>query len=87
METDSIVIPRKPHFHAEYEEMIKKKKLADQEVKLNKSMARAEEMRGKPQVIEAQTVKLTSIIQKEKEAELVRMQAETDREIAKIAAE
>jgi regulator of protease activity HflC (stomatin/prohibitin superfamily) len=81
------VLIRNVQFDPEYENKIRRKKLADQEVELNKSMARAEEMRGKTQVIEAETQKIVSIIQKEKEAELVRMQADTDREIAKIKAE
>jgi regulator of protease activity HflC (stomatin/prohibitin superfamily) len=81
------VLIRNVEFDPEYERKIRQKKLADQEVELNKSMARAEEMRGKTQVIEAETVKLVSIVQKEKEAELIRMQAATDREIAKIKAD
>ena len=74
-------------FDPEYEQKIRLKKLADQEVELNKSMAKAEEMSGKTQVIEAETKKLVNIIVKEKEAELITMQAETDLEIAKIKAE
>jgi regulator of protease activity HflC (stomatin/prohibitin superfamily) len=81
------VLIRNVQFDPEYENKIRRKKLADQEVELNKSMARAEEMRGKTQVIEAETQKLISIIQKEKDAQLVKMQAETDRQIAKIIAE
>lgn len=81
------VLIRDVQFDPEYENKIRRKKLADQEVELNKSMARAEEMRGKTQVIEAETQKLISIIQKEKEAELIKMQAQTDREIAKIKAD
>lgn len=38
---DSIVIPTKPHFYKEYEAMIKKKKLADQAVLEEQSMALA----------------------------------------------
>jgi regulator of protease activity HflC (stomatin/prohibitin superfamily) len=74
-------------FDGRYEQEIRRKKLADQEVELNKSMAAAEEMRGKTQVIEAETIKLVNIIVKEKEAELIHMQAETDLEIAKINAD
>jgi len=55
-------------------------------VELNKSLAAAATMRGKTQVIEAETRKLVSIIVKEKEAELVRMQATTDLDVAKIKA-
>lgn len=81
------VLIRNVQFDPEYENKIRRKKLADQEVELNKSMARAEEMRGKTQVIEAETGKLVNIIIKEKEAELIKMQALTDRKIATIKAE
>ena len=81
------VLIRDVQFDPQYEEKIRRKKLADQEVELNKSMARAAEMTGKTQVIEAEAEKLVNIIRKEKDAELVRMQAETDREIVKIKAD
>jgi regulator of protease activity HflC (stomatin/prohibitin superfamily) len=81
------VLIRNVQFDPEYENKIRRKKLADQEVELNKSMAKAATMRGKTQVIEAETEKLVKIITKEKEAELVRMEAQTNREIAKIRAE
>ena len=81
------VLIRDVQFDPEYENKIRKKKLADQEVELNKSMAKAATMRGKTELIEAETKKLVSIITKEKEAALIRMQAETDREITKIRAE
>jgi regulator of protease activity HflC (stomatin/prohibitin superfamily) len=81
------VLIRDVEFDPRYEQEIRLKKLADQEVELNKSMAAAAEMRGKTQVIEAETIKLVNIIVKEKEAELINMQAATDLEIAKIKAE
>ncbi|MDY7030973.1 MAG: SPFH domain-containing protein [Thermodesulfobacteriota bacterium] len=81
------VLIRDVQFDPEYENKIRKKKLADQEVELNKSMANAAEMKGKTELIEAETSKLVRIITKEKEAALIRMQAETDREITKIKAE
>ena len=81
------VLIRSVQFDPEYEKKIRQKKLADQEVELNKSMAKAEEMSGKTQVIEAETKKLVNIVIKEKEAELIRMQAQTDLEIASIKAE
>ena len=80
------VLIRDVEFDPEYESKIRTKKLADQEVELNKSLGKAAEMSGKTQVIEAETRKLVSIIVKEKEAELVTMQAETDLAIAKITA-
>ena len=81
------VLIRNVQFDPDYEEKIRRKKLADQEVELNISMAKAEEMRGKTQVIEAETVRLVKIITKEKEAELITMEATTDREVAEIRAE
>ncbi len=81
------VLIRNVEFDPKYEAKIRSKKLADQEVELNKSMADAERMRGKTQVIEAETQKLIKIITKEKEAELIRMQAQTDLEIARIEAQ
>ncbi len=81
------VLIRNVEFDPKYEAKIRSKKLADQEVELNKSMAEAERMRGKTQVIEAETQKLIKIITKEKEAELIRMQAQTDLEIARIEAQ
>ncbi len=60
--------------------------MADQEVELNKSMAAAERMSGKTQVIEAETAKLVKLVEKEKEAELISMKAEIDLQIATIRA-
>lgn len=80
------VLIRSVQFDPEYENKIRRKKLADQEVELNKSMAAAEEMSGKTQVIEAETAKLVQLVIKEKEAELIRMKAEADLTIASINA-
>lgn len=80
------VLIRSVQFDPEYENKIRRKKLADQEVELNKSMAAAEEMSGKTQVIEAETAKLVQLVIKEKEAELIRMKAEADLKIASINA-
>ena len=80
------VLIRSVQFDSEYENKIRRKKLADQEVELNKSMAAAEQMSGKTQVVEAETTKLVELVVKEKEAELVRMKADTDLEIASINA-
>lgn len=80
------VLIRSVQFDPEYENKIRRKKLADQEVELNKSMAAAEQMSGKTQVIEAETKKLVDLVVKEKEAELIRMKAEADLEIATINA-
>lgn len=81
------VLIRSVQFDPEYENKIRRKKLADQEVELNKSMAAAEKMSGKTQVIEAETKKLVQIVIEEKTAELIRMKAETDLEMSTINAE
>ncbi|MEI6891900.1 MAG: SPFH domain-containing protein [Pontiella sp.] len=80
------VLIRSVQFDPEYENKIRRKKLADQEVELNKSMAAAATMSGKTQVIEAETSKLVKLVEKEKEAELIRMKAATDFQIATIQA-
>ena len=80
------ILIRDVEFDPKYEQEIRRKKLADQEVELHISMGEAEKMRGITQVIEAETEKLVHIIGKEKEAELVTMQAQTSLEIAKIEA-
>ncbi len=81
------VLIRSVQFDPEYENKIRHKKLADQEVELNISMGNAEEMSGKTQVIEAETDKLVNIVIKEKEAQLIRMEAETDLQVKTIKAE
>ena len=78
---------RDVQFDPEYERKIQTKKLADQEVEVNKSLQRAREMQGKTDVIGAETKRLIKIIQQEKDSELVRMQAETDVTIADIKAQ
>ncbi len=80
------VLIRNVQFDPEYENKIRTKKLADQEVELNISMARAARKKGKTEVIEAGTRKIVEIIKREKEAELIRMEAETDRKVSRIKA-
>jgi regulator of protease activity HflC (stomatin/prohibitin superfamily) len=77
---------RDVQFDPEYERKIQTKKLADQEVEVNKSLQRSREMQGKTDVIGAETKRLIKIIREEKEAELVKMRAETDLTIAEIKA-
>lgn len=81
------VLIRDVQFDPEYEKKIRRKKLADQEVELNKSMANAAETRGKTEVIEAETLKEVALIKKQLEAKLIEMEADTSRKIAKIKAE
>ena len=81
------VLIRDVQFDPEYERKIRRKKLADQEVEYNKSKARAETMRGKTQVVEANTERKLAVVAEQKNAEVVTMQAETNRQIAGIKAE
>jgi regulator of protease activity HflC (stomatin/prohibitin superfamily) len=60
---DSIVIPQKPHFYKEYEEMIKKKKLADQGVLEEKSKALAAKQRQNTIIVEETNKKNVAIEQ------------------------
>lgn len=81
------VLIKSVQFDPEYEKKIQQKKLADQEVQLNISMAKAEQMSGKRQVIEAETAKKLKIIKEEQMAATIRMDAETNRSVTKIRAE
>ncbi len=81
------ILIRDVQFDPEYENKIRAKKLADQEVQLNESMAAAERAGGQTQVIEAETAKLVQLVIKEKEAELVRMQAQAELTVETIQAE
>ncbi|MDK1031845.1 MAG: SPFH domain-containing protein [Planctomycetia bacterium] len=49
---DSITIPRRPRFYKEYEDMIKKKKLADQVVLQERSMALAAKMKQETLIVQ-----------------------------------
>jgi regulator of protease activity HflC (stomatin/prohibitin superfamily) len=81
------VLIKNVQFDKEYEKKIQHKKLADQEVQLNISMEKAAVMKGKTQVIEAETQRKLNVIEQEKEAELVRMDAGANRQIARIKAD
>ena len=74
-------------FDPSYERKILDKKLADQDVELNKSKAVAEEKKGLTNTIIAQTEAKVRVIDEEKNAEQLRMRAETDRQVAEIQAE
>ncbi len=78
---------RDVQFDPEYERKIQTKKLADQEVEVNKSLQRSRRMQGKTDVIGAETKRLIKVIREEKKAELVLMQAEANVTIADIKAQ
>ena len=71
-------------FDPSYERKILDKKLADQDVELNKSKAVAEEKKGLTNKIIAETEAKVRVIDEEKNGEQLKMRAETDRQIADI---
>lgn len=81
------VLLRDVRFDKDYEAKIRSKKLADQRVELNRSRAKAATMRGKTELIVAETKKELSIIQQEREQTKVEMRAQADLDVAKIRAE
>jgi regulator of protease activity HflC (stomatin/prohibitin superfamily) len=81
------ILIRKIGFDPQYEKKILDKKLADQDVELNKSLALAAEKKGETGVIKAEAEAMVKVIEKEKEGEIIRMQAQTDKKISQIAAE
>ncbi|ADE54356.1 SPFH domain-containing protein [Coraliomargarita akajimensis] len=74
-------------FDPTYERKILDKKLADQDVELNKSRALAEEKKGETNRIEAETQAKVRVIEQELKAKQLTMKAETDKEIAQINAD
>jgi len=81
------VLVRDVEFEERYEQKIRDKKLADQDVQLNMSKAQAAEMAGRTNVILKETEAMVKVISSQKEAELIKMQAETTRQIAQIHAD
>lgn len=81
------ILIRDISFDTSYERKILDKKLADQDVELNKSRAFAEEKKGLTNKIVAETEAMVRVIGEEKNAAQLRMQAETDKEIAQIQAD
>ncbi|MGJ8653239.1 MAG: SPFH domain-containing protein [Opitutaceae bacterium] len=74
-------------FDPSYERKILDKKLADQDVELNKSRALAEEKKGETNRIGAETEAKVRVIGQELISTQVTMKAETDKEIAQINAD
>ena len=95
---DSIVIPKRPQFYKEYEQMIKKKKLADQGVLEEQSKAMAAKQKQQTLIVKETNVKNVAveqfsgqmqqkIIQAEAEAERSRKQADAYFEEHTVAAD
>lgn len=74
-------------FDPSYERKILDKKLADQDVELNKSRALAEEKKGETNRIAAETEAKVRVIGQELIAKQLTMKAETDKQIAQINAD
>jgi len=83
IELDSVAIPQRPVFYQEYEEMIKKKKLADQEVLEEQSKGQAAEERQKTLVVSATNKKNVAIERFRGEMEQIIIQAKADAEKAR----
>jgi len=86
MDLVSILI-RDIRFDPSYERKILDKKLADQDVELNKSRALAEEKKGETNRIDAETGAKVQVIQQELRSEQLTIKAETDKTIAQINAD
>ena len=93
LNVDSIVIPQRPHFYADYEEMIKKKKLADQAVLEEQSKALAAKQRQQTMIVQENNRKNVALEQYEglmrqkviaAEAEANRLQKEADAYYARV---
>jgi regulator of protease activity HflC (stomatin/prohibitin superfamily) len=80
------ILIRNIEFDPNYERKILDKKLADQDVELNKSKALAEAKRGETNKILAETEAKVLVINQQKEAEVVGMKADMDKKIAEIQA-
>jgi len=78
---DSIVIPQRPHFYAEYEEMIKKKKLADQAVLEEQSKALAAKQKQQTLLVQETNRKNVAVEQfsGQMQQKIIQAQAEAER--------
>lgn len=71
------LLVEKIEFDAEYENLIKQKKLADERVNLERSKARAAEERGKVNKIRSETTGKTERIARDKELQMAQLDTET----------
>ncbi len=81
------ILIRDIEFDKGYEQKILDKKLADQEVELNRSKTMAEEVRGETNKILQDTEARVHVINQELIAEQIGLEATTNRDIAKIEAD
>ncbi len=81
------ILIREIGFDPQYEKKILDKKLADQDVELNKSLAIAAEKKGETGVIKAEAAAMVKVIAMERDGEIIKMRADTEKQISKIAAD
>lgn len=74
-------------FDANYENLIKEKKIADQRVELERAKSRAAEEQGKVSKIQAETTVMVQKIDRETDAQITRLRTATDMRIAGMLAE
>lgn len=74
-------------FDPNYESLIEQKKIADQNVELQKAKAKAAEEKGKVDKIKAETLGKIKTVQTENEAEITKLKTETGLKAAALAGE
>lgn len=84
---DSVVIPQRPHFYKEYEEMIKKKKLADQAVLEEQSKALAAKQKQQTLLVQENNKKNVAVERFRGEMQQRIIQTKADAEKAMKAAD
>jgi len=84
---DSIVIPRRPHFYREYEDMIKRKKEADQTVHAEQSKALAAKQKQQTLIVQKTNKKNVAVEQFEGTMKQMVIEAEASAERARKGAE
>lgn len=81
------LLVRDVRFDEQYERKIKEKKLADQDIELNRSREQAAEFKGRTNEIKAKTEAMIRVMMQSKEKTLAELKANNDLEIAKITAD
>ena len=84
---DDIVIPRRPHFYDEYEDMIKRKKEADQTVHREQSKAQAAKQKQQTMIVQETNLKNVAIEEFEGQMRQMVIAAEADADRVRKGAE
>ncbi|MBI3893048.1 MAG: hypothetical protein HY303_16140 [Candidatus Wallbacteria bacterium] len=74
-------------FDEQYERKIKDKKLADQDIDLNRSKGLAAQQKGLTSKITAETEAMVKVIEQKREATLTAMKAETEQKVTQVTAD